>query len=223
MISIKDIKGLKFPDEYFTKFFFKNSLEKKSSLKFLEFGCGNASNLMLPYEYDNEVIGVDFDSTLISYANSNFEQMKSQTKYEFYQDDMREFVKSHHNLLADVLLLPSIIYYISKDDLKIFLQDIVANKLIKKSAMLYIRLRTPKDFRFGRGEKLGFNCYQMPKNSLTGEDNAQITFYNSLEIVEILKELLNLQDYSVFESDQQNLQDGQIILNSDLILWGKIN
>ena len=51
MINIKEIKGLKYPDEYFIKFFFKNRLQEKKDLTYLEFGCGNGSNLMLPYSY----------------------------------------------------------------------------------------------------------------------------------------------------------------------------
>ena len=48
---IKEIKGLKYPDEYFIKFFFKHKLYQKYNIKVLEFGCGNGNNLMLPLEY----------------------------------------------------------------------------------------------------------------------------------------------------------------------------
>jgi len=40
-MKIKDIKGLKYPDEYFIKYFFKNSFSSKENLLFAEFGCGN--------------------------------------------------------------------------------------------------------------------------------------------------------------------------------------
>ena len=56
MLNIKDIKGLKYPDEYFIKFFFKNELHKKQNLKYLEFGCGNGSNLMLPFQYGRGIL-----------------------------------------------------------------------------------------------------------------------------------------------------------------------
>ncbi len=72
-MKLKEIKGLKYPDEYFLKFFFKNMLYTKSNLKILEFGSGNGNNLMLPYQYNHEVIGVDYNKTLIEYAKYNFE------------------------------------------------------------------------------------------------------------------------------------------------------
>ncbi len=48
---LKEIKGLKFPDEYFIKFFFKNKLNQNNNIKVLEFGCGNGNNLALCLEY----------------------------------------------------------------------------------------------------------------------------------------------------------------------------
>lgn len=71
-MDIKEIKGLKYPDEYFIKFFFKYQFHTKKDLTFLEIGCSNGCNLMLPYSFDNKALGVDLNDTLINYANENF-------------------------------------------------------------------------------------------------------------------------------------------------------
>jgi len=136
---------------------------------------------------------------------------------------MREFVKNYKNIKADVLLLPSVIYYIEKKYFLLFLENIVCNNHIKYSIPFYIRLRTPKDFRYGYGTKIDDKTYKMPKDSITGELNATIRFYNEEEIIYILKEKLNLRDYKIFHLDNQNEYNGEIILNSDIVITGIIN
>jgi len=225
-MNIKDMKGLKYPDEYFIKFFFKNKLHEKKGLKYLEFGCGNGSNLMLPYQYGegNEVIGIDYDSSLIENANYNFKLIKkSDASYQFYSDDMRSFAKDNKKIYADVLALPSVIYYIGKNDFLIFLTTLVSNYNIKNNIPFYIRVRTTNDFRFGLGKKIDSKTYQLPNDVITGEENAQIRFYSESEIVDILKKYLNLQDYSIFHLNNQNEHNGEIVLNSDIVIWGTIN
>jgi len=219
---ISEIKGLKYPDEYFIKFFFRNELHNKSNLKYLEFGCANGSNLMLPYQYNNEIIGIDYDNSLIDDATHNFELL-SGTHFKFYADDMRQFTKKQKDIESDVLILASVIYYISKNDFIEFLKDTVSNNNLNKNIPCYIRVRSTKDFRYGYGEKIDLNRYRMPKDSMTGEHNAEIEFYTEFDILNILKKYLNLRDYKVFHLDNQNEHNGEIILNADIVIWGIIN
>jgi len=226
MINIPKIKGLKYPDEYFIKFFFKNRLHEKKGLTYLEFGCGNGSNLMLPYSYGggNKVIGIDYDTALIEDAKFNFSlDHNEESYYEYFADDMRGFTQNNLNIQADVFILPSVIYYISKQDFIIFITNIVKNNNIKQNIPFYIRIRTAKDFRFGLGYKQEDNSFLLPENVITGEGGASITFYTEIEIISILEEYLKLRDFKIFHVDNQNEHNGEIILNSDIIIWGTIN
>jgi len=63
----------------------------------------------------------------------------------------------------------------------------------------------------------------MPEDGVTGENGAKIEFYSENEIVNILKDKLNLRDYDVMTLEAQNKQNGVIIFNSDIIVWGWIN
>ena len=45
-MNIKDIEGLKFPDEYIIRMFYKEGLDKKTG-KVIELGSGNGSNLVI--------------------------------------------------------------------------------------------------------------------------------------------------------------------------------
>jgi len=226
MIELQKIRGLKYPDEYFIKFFFKNGLHEKSNLKYLEFGCGNGSNLMLPYQYQNEVIGIDYDRYSIDNATYNFNPINDKnTKFTFYADDMRKFVQNHNNINAAILSLPNIINYISKNELITFFKNCKSQNLYKKDARFFIRFRTPKDFRFGLGERIDSMSYRVDEeNTITGEAGALNCFYTENYMLEILKEYLTLSNYKVFHIDFENIaSNGDTILNSDIVIWGIIN
>ena len=170
------------------------------------------------------MIGIDYDSSLISMANDNFSCYKNlDNNFKFYADDMREFAIKYSDIKADVFLLPSVIYYIGKDDFIKFLINIIANNNLNTNIPFYIRVRTPKDFRFGLGEKIAYNSYALPVDVITGEGGATITFYYEHEILDILKKYLKLKDYKIFHLDNQNEHNGEVVLNSDIVIWGTIN
>jgi len=224
-MMLRKIKGLKYPEEYFVKFFFKNGLHQRDNLRILEFGAGNGSNLMLPYEYGHEVCGVDFDASLIAFAKENFSLLEGGSQYHFICDDMREFAKIPSFSSADILSFPNIINYISKDDFLLFLKNCRKNKIYKKGAVLYIRFRTPNDFRYGYGKRVNAHSYRMDENdNFTGEAGALNCFYTESEMIEVLQKTLQLKKCQCFHVEFDNLcPGGDIIHNSDIVLWGEIH
>ena len=222
-MKLKEIKGLKYPDDYFIKFFFKNELHTKSDLTYLEFGCGNGNNLLLAYEYGNNVIGVDYSNVSIENANYNF-QLSQNKKFNFFTKDMREFVQISKNINADVLSLPNIINYIKKTDFIKFLTLCRDNKLYKKEANFFIRFRGSKDFRFGVGKRISNDSYQIEMdNNMTGEAGALNCFYTEVEMIDILRKYLNINNYKLFHIDFENIAcNGDIVFNSDIVIWGTI-
>ena len=115
---------------------------------------------------------------------------------------MRIFVRENNEINADILSLPNIINYISKKDFINFLKDCKKNKLYKKGATFFIRFRTPRDFRYGLGERTEDACYKINiDNNITGEAGALNCFYTGIEMVNILTTHLKLSDYQVFHID----------------------
>lgn len=221
---LKKIQGLKYPDEYVVKFFFKAGLDKASKLNVLELGCGNGNNLMLPFHYGHRVEGVDIDAALIASAEHNFKLVtEGNDTYHFRCDDMRSFIRADQSEQVDVLLLPSVVYYISKEHFKQMLDDLMATQLLNTGASLYIRFRSYKDFRHGVGEKVAAGEYRMPTDALTGESDALIAFYSETEMLDVIREKLYLRDYQVFSIDCQNQQSDSQIFNSDIVIWGTVN
>jgi len=216
------IKGLKYPDEYFIKFFFKHGFHTQKSKLFLELGCSNGCNLMLPYEFEHSILGVDLDTTSIQYAKDNFKLLNKPVEYKFYNQDMREFCNTSLHVQADVLVLANSIYYILKDDFMQMLKNIKNNHLIKPNTPFFIRFRDIDDFRNNKGKNLGDNSVIM-QNKITGEDGFFCKFYTIKEMVEILKKWLNLRDFETMSIKYENIQNGTKVNNSDVVIWGVVN
>jgi len=221
-MNIKNIKGLKYPDEYFIKFFFKKGLHKIDKKKYLELGCSNGCNLMLPYQYNNSVLGVDMDQQSIFYANENFKILNQNTKFQFFNTDMRKFCKEQKNLYADVLILANSIYYIPEDDFINMLKNIIENKLIKENVPFFIRFREIDDFRNNKGVIIGKNSIIM-KNEVTAEDGLFCKFYEKNEMINILSEQLNIRNFEMMDIRYDNIQNGIKVNNHDVVIWGEIN
>lgn len=223
-MNIRKIKGLKYPDEFFIKFFFKKGFDKKKNLTFLELGSSNGSNLMLPFQYDHKVIGVDMDKEQIQFANHNFKMVPSKNESSFYFDDMRSFVSNSKDLFVDVLLLPSSIYYISKKDFVNFLKDLMKNRIVKSGTYFYLRYRNLKDYRYGMGDsKQGNNSFVLSDNCVTVDKGLLNVFYDDYEMIEILQNELSISKFDLFSVESQNIENDFKIFNSDSVIWGQIN
>jgi len=210
-----NIQGLMYPDDFFIKFFFKGQT-------YLELGCSNGCNLTLPYQFANNVIGVDMDETLIGFANNNFNSFTKKGDYIFSAEDMRSFCAREKNIYADVLVLANSIYYISKSELIELFENIRNNNLIKKNILLFIRFRELDDFRNKKGIKVEENSYILD-NGITGEDGVFCRFYDTYEMVDILHEHLDLRDSQIMKIRYDNIQKDKTVNCSDVVIWGKIN
>ncbi len=218
-MSLKDIQGLKFPDEYFIKFFFKKSLHTLKNKNFLELVCSNACNLSLPYEYDNNIIGVDYSEEFIFFAKHNFRNKNRKDNFNFICSDMREFAKDYRAKI-DVLIMANSIYYISKKDFIELLRNIKKN--LNDNIPFFIRFRGLGDYRYGKGEEIENDAVIM-LNEATGEDGLYCKFYSEEEMIEILKNELNLHSYDVMKIIYDNIQNNVLVRNEDIVIWGNIN
>ena len=221
-MNIKNIRGLKYPDEYFIKFFFKYNLHNKSNQKYLELGCANGCNLMLPYQFDNDIIGVDLNKSLIDFANYNFNQLDTNNSYSYVCEDMRKFCQNETNINTDVLVLANSIYYIPKNDFINLLKNIKNKNLIKTNIPFFIRFRLPNDFRNNKGKVIEKNSIIID-NGITGEDGAFCKFYEINEMTNILKEELNLKDFQTMEITYDNIQNNTKVKNYEAVIWGTVN
>lgn len=221
-MNISKIKGLKYPNEAFIKYFFNSKFHVSERKKFIEFGSASGNNLALPYQYNHDVIGIDINDTFTKFARENFKLYHSNAKSSFHTQSMMDFIEEQENLNVDVFLLPNVINYLTKEEFINFLRFAKKKNIYKKGASFFLRARTIKDFRFGRGEKVTHNSYKTIENS-TNEKGAICTCYQDYELVNILQNELELKDFKVFNLDDQNLQSDIIINNCDVVIWGTIS
>ncbi|AJD06812.1 class I SAM-dependent methyltransferase [Campylobacter lari] len=221
---LKDLKGLKFPDLAVIKFFFKQELHRKNNQKVLEFACSNGNNLSLFANYDYECIGVDLSKENIDNANYNFKNVIQAKKYEFFNDNILEFPLKNPNINADIFMIPNVINYLLKEDFLKLLKISKENSMYKENALFFLRTRSIKDYRYGYGEKIAHNCFKITNDNTTGELGCINTLYQEYELVEILKEYLNLYDFKVLTYENTNImgEDEKLVNDSDIVIYGKI-
>ncbi|EPC6291722.1 class I SAM-dependent methyltransferase [Campylobacter lari] len=221
---INKIKGFKYPDMELVRWFFKNKLDTLENAKVLEFASHNGNNLSLFANYNYECIGVELSKQNHENAIYNFKEIMHYQKASFFNENMLDFAKNHQNINADVFLIPNVINYISKEDFKNLLLNSKNNNLYsgKKYAHFFLRARSTKDHRYGLGNKLSNGSFILTNDDFSGEKNCLCTAYQEHELVEILKENLNLYDFEVITSENINIKNKVYIKDSDIIIYGKI-
>ncbi len=221
---LRDLKGLKFPDLALIKFFFKEKLHTRQGQKVLEFACSNGNNLSLFASYDYECLGVDFNALNIENANFNFKEVIKAKNYNFFCEDIFKFASENQGLNSDILLIPNVINYFLREDFLRLLKLCRENKIYKKDALFFLRTRSIKDYRYGLGEKIAHNSFKITDDDTTGERGCINTLYQEYELVEYLKEYLNLYDFKVLSYESTNImgEDERLVNDSDLVIYGKI-
>ena len=220
-----DINGLKFPDDYIVKFFFKEGLHNQPG-KVLELGSSNGNNLMLFYQYGWETHGVDMSEQAVSNANGNFELVKKENSalthsFTFYQSEMLSFIEHYNGPEVDVLMFPNCLNYLDTFSANKMFQLLAQKKILKKNGLLFIRLRSPKDYRNGKGKRLDTRTYQMESNE-TNESGCLNTFYNEAEATQLIGSFLKYSKLKLYTCDFSINIGSQFVFNSDIILWCNI-
>jgi SAM-dependent methyltransferase len=221
MQRLQDIRGLKFPEEYVVRFFFKHSLHASPG-RVLEAGCANGCNLRVFREYDWQTVGIDINRDAISDAEANFAAMPgAASPYRFIHHDLSAGLPADIDGPLDCLLFPSSLYYIPRASMVQVLSD--ARRRARPGAAIYIRMRTPGDFRFGRGEPVERNGFRLTTD-VTGERGVLNVFYHEYELVDLLREHLGADAalLKVLRVDYQNIQNETLVSNSDVVIWGRL-
>jgi SAM-dependent methyltransferase len=219
---ISKVQGMKYPDEYIVRFFFKEKLNTKRG-NVLELGCGNGNNLMLFYQYLYDITGIDISSKTIDEANSNFSELAKEyelkNNYTFSCCDMINYIKCQNNTVYDIVLIPSSIYYMDYDLINQVFKMLV--RYLHGGSKLFIRIRTPKDFRFAKGKMISNNCCLLDTD-ITGEKGCTITFLSKSDLLELLNKYFTFSATTVLRLEFDNIQNNCLIPNSDLVFWGTI-
>ena len=221
MSRLKAIQGLKFPDPYVVRFFFKSGLAGRPGTV-LEAGCGNGSNLMLFREYGWNTIGIDINPRALADAEANFAAVPEPgAGFRVLQHDLTPGLPAGLPADLDAVTFPSSLYYLPRGSVVRVLAD--SRRLCRPGAAFYLRMRTPRDFRYGRGEPVETNGFRLADN-ITGEQGVLNVFYHEYELVDMLRDHLGADGGSlrVLHVEYENVQNDVIVSNSDVVVWGRL-
>jgi SAM-dependent methyltransferase len=219
MQRLKDIRGLKFPEECLIRFFFKHGLQNLPG-RVLEAGCANGCNLRLFREYDWETVGIDISRDAVCDAEANFAGMTgAEGPYRFIEHDLTQGLPHDLDGRFECVLFPSSLYYIPRASMIRVLSD--ARRCARPGAAYYLRMRTLADYRFGRGKSIEHNGFRLT-TEVTGERGAINVFYNDHELVDMLREHLGADpaNMNILHVDYQNVQNDIVVSNTDVVISG---
>jgi SAM-dependent methyltransferase len=213
MRTLAEVRGIRYPDDMLFRMFFKEQLQRTSG-KVLEFGCASGNNLMLFAAFGWDVTGIDVSSGAVEDARYNLEGAAN-----IIQCDLVEEVPSLGGQVYDVVLMPSMNYYLPRSAFIRLLTE--CRRLLKAGGLFYIRSRLPEDWRWGRGEPEGPGAFRLRCRE-TGEYGLLSVFYTADELWElIVRHLGELRPVQRLSATFDNPQNGVVVRNADIVFWGR--
>lgn len=213
MRALPDIRGLKYPDEFVVRHFFKRGLGARAG-KVLELGCGVGNNLCLYRAYGWSVTGVDFDAAALEDAAWNLEG-----EADLVQADLSNGMPPLAGPF-DALIIPNLLCYLRLTEAEAVLT--ACRGLLARGAEVFVRTRLVDDYRYGRGEKTEDDGFLLATPE-TGEEGAFNRFYTGAGLVELLTRTLGLTEREELAVRFDNVQAGRRVPgNSDLVVWGAV-
>ena len=194
-MQLTKIKGMKFPDEFIVRSFFKERLFERQG-NVIEYGCGNGSNLSVYYQYGWNIAGIDVSEKSLEEANANFAILSKECddigSYQFLCVDMLGFpvIKKY-----DAILFPGSLYYMSKANCLSMLARL-PELIGENGAFCYFRMRRPNDYRVGISKLLADGYTREIVDDLTSEKGCHMTFWEEDDFIAEIRKHCNLSNYS---------------------------
>jgi SAM-dependent methyltransferase len=214
MRPLRELRGVRFPDDMLVRMFFKEQLPRTPG-QVLEFGCASANNLMLFAAFGWEITGVDLSGSSIEDARYNLEGNGTLIQCDLSQN-LPTFAQSSY----DVVMIPSVNYYLPRDAFIRILGE--CRRLLRPGGLFYIRSRLPEDWRWGRGTPEGPSAFRLDCRE-TGEFGLLNVFYTADELWGlIVQHLGELRPVQRLHATYDNPQGGVVVRNVDIVFWGRL-
>ena len=210
--TLREIKGLKFPDAFVTRWFFKQGLDRRPG-RMLELGSGTGNNLALPLAYDWAVTGVDLQSGALADARFNLGDAP-----KLIEADLSKGLPALDDAPFDAVMIPNLLCYLRTVEAERVLSALVAQ--LAPNADVFLSTRLIDDHRYAKGEEVEPRTWRLATEE-TGEAGLINRFYDAGELEALLARTLGLYDIAALHAHFENIQAGGRVANSDLIVWGK--
>lgn len=212
MRALPEIRGLKFPDEFVVRHFFKRGLAERPG-RVLELGSGTGNNLALYADHGWQVTGLDYDASALADARWNLGESA-----ELIQADLSKGLPALKGPF-DALIIPNLLCYLTLAQARAVLSGL--KPVLAPTCEVFVRTRLTDDYRYGRGVQEEPDGFRLATPE-TGEEGLFNRFYTADGLIALLGETLGLTDRIALRVRFDNLQAGQIVAdNSDLVVWGR--
>ena len=214
MRALPDIRGLKYPDEFVARHFFKRGLHQKTG-RVVELGGGTGNNLSLYAAYGWDLTNVDYSAGALEDCRWNLGDGVT-----LIEADLSKGLPDLGGAPIDVLLIPNLLCYLTDAQAKTVLT--AARALLAPNAEIFVRTRLTDDYRCGKGALEEPNGWRLDTPE-TGEAGLFNLFYTEDGLVGRLVEELGLTDPTALKVAFDNIQNGvRVAPNSDLVVWGAV-
>jgi SAM-dependent methyltransferase len=210
--DLRDIKGLKYPDAFVTRWFFKQGLERRPG-RMVELGSGTGNNLALPLAYGWAVTGVDFSAEALADARFNLGETAS-----LVEADLSQGLPRLDDAPFDAVMIPNLLCYLRSAEAVAVLTSLETQ--LAPGADVFLSTRLTDDHRYGKGVEVEPHTWRLSTEE-TGEAGLINRFYDAGELEALLVRTLGLFDIVALQARFENVQAGVRVANSDLIVWGK--
>lgn len=215
MPALPDIRGLKYPDEFVARHFFKRGLHQRTG-RVVELGGGTGNNLSLYRAYDWAVTDVDYSQAALDDARWNLGP-----DARLIQADLSMGLPDLGEGPIDVLLIPNLLCYLTNAQAAVVLT--AARARLAPGAEIFVRTRLVDDYRYGRGVEEEPDGFRLATPE-TGEAGLFNLFYTETGLVNRLVAELGLTEPTALRVAFDNLQAGvRVAHNSDLVVWGQVS
>ena len=107
MRALPDIRGLKYPDEFIARHFFKRGLHQRTG-RVVELGGGTGNNLSLYAAYGWDLTNVDYSASALADCRWNLGDAVT-----LIEADLSQGLPDLTGALIDVLLIPNLLCYLT--------------------------------------------------------------------------------------------------------------
>lgn len=212
MRALPDIRGLKYPDEFIARHFFKRGLHQRTG-RVVELGGGTGNNLSLYAAYGWDLTNVDYSAAALADCRWNLGD-----DVTLIEADLSKGLPDLGGAPIDVLLIPNLLCYLTSAQATAVLT--AARARLAPGAEVFVRTRLIDDFRCGKGVEEEPNGWRLATPE-TGEAGLFNLFYTEDGLVRRLVEELGLTQPTALKVAFDNIQNGVFVSpNSDLVVWG---
>ncbi len=212
MRALREIRGLKYPDEFVVRHFFKRGLGERTG-RVLELGSGTGNNLSLYLTWGWACVGIDYDDQALADARFNLGEGP-----DLIQADLSKGLPDLQGTF-DALIIPNLLCYLTASQAETLLTDLKPH--LAAGCDVFVRTRLVDDYRYGRGTREEPDGFRLATPE-TGEAGLFNLFYTPAGLVNLLSRTLTLTDLTELAVRFDNVQAGHRVPgNSDLVVWGR--